>query len=125
MATQRLQPQRVPLGTLTLPNGKELPVLITSEWYRALQLLTGQVNTTVTTVEQTTTVVQAADDIGPPPHAAPVAIDSLNEAADGHSLLAIAVAQTLQASQADPLVLWMQARIAELAGRVDALEQSP
>lgn len=44
MTQQLIQPQRQPLGTFRAPNGTDVPVYITTPWFRALQQLFQQVN---------------------------------------------------------------------------------
>jgi len=109
-----IQAQRIPLGTYRTADGREVPVFITVEWYRVMQALAAGVGAatggTPTTSGSTTT-------------AAANAIDFDNGPPDLDSVIAIELQAVVLAQEVAPDVSRVQADLAALAARVEALEQ--
>lgn len=116
-----VQPQRVPLGVLTI-GGKEYPVFVTPEWYRALQTLATAAGTSGGTSGSSGGVPAGGVDA--------TSVDSEDAIDSGYGqaqlarVLAIALEQGLQALEVDSELPRLRAQLATLAARIDCLEQS-
>ena len=114
-----LQPQRVPLGTLTIA-GKDYPVTITVEWYRVLQRLAGQASSAS---GQTGSGVTAGATSSGGSAASADAIDFDNGPDQALAVLAMALERGLDDLAGDSDVQALRAEVATLRARVDGLEQ--
>lgn len=116
-----LQPQRVPLGYFTSPQGKRVEVMITLEWFKVLSALFKQVNANTDASGST-----EAEDFGPLENLFPAIAEGLdNEPADLVSIHLLALPEGLQALEAAPGLHELQAEVAALRREVEILKEAP
>lgn len=121
-----IQAQRIPIGTFRSPQGKEIPVTITLEWYKVLVQLAGQVaaGTGGSTDEGDDEGIDPGGHLGAILARVATGGDSSGpEAGAFAGALLFAALGRVQALEADPGVSGLSAKIAALSERVAALEQ--